>query len=110
MTKAITSAEDFASLAAGKTDVFEVEGMTVELRGLDWAEMQSLRTKYEQDEIEMAFQMAYLGLQSPKIEEGVLRKARPSIVQALVKRVAEISGTARTEADGPLAGDGLSPA
>lgn len=107
MAKAISSAVDVLAAIAGKTEAFEIEGVTVELRSLEWAEVQRIIVGNDGDTWEQLFQMALAGIAAPKLEEAQLRKARPSFVTGVGKRVAEISGTGQS--DGPLAGDGSSP-
>lgn len=105
MAKAISSAVDFLAAIAQKTELHEVEGMTVELRTLEWAEVQQIMARHSNDNLEMLFQMAYAGLASPKVEEAQLRRARAVFVNSIGTRVAQMSGTAQ-DASGPLAGDG----
>lgn len=109
MTKAISSAVDFLAAVGGKTELFEVEGVTVELRSLEWGETQSLNTQYGDNLTEMTFQVALLGIVEPKLDEGQLaqfRKARPGAVSAISKRVMQISGMLKEEDDRPLDGTG----
>lgn len=107
MAKAISSAVDVLAAIAGRTELFEIEGVTVELRSLEWAEVQHILTHNDGNNMEQLFQMAAAGIAAPKIEEAQLRKARASFVTGVGKRVAEISGTAQS--DVPLAGAGSLP-
>lgn len=108
MAKAITSATDFLNAIAQKTELFEVEGVTVELRSLDWAEVQQILGKNTSDNMEQLFQFALAGLAAPKVEEAQLRKARAIFITRIGTRVGQMSGTAGDNS-GPLAGDGSSP-
>lgn len=105
MAKAISSAADFLNAIAQKTEVFEVEGIAVELRSLEWAEVQQILGHNTNDNMEQLFQFALAGLAAPKVEEAQLRKARAIFVNSIGTRVAQMSGTAQDNS-GPLAGDG----
>lgn len=111
MTKAISSASDFLAAIGGKTELFTVEGVTVELRSLGWAETQSLNAQYGDNATEMTFQAALLGIVNPKLDEAQLeqfRKARPGPISDISRRIMQMSGMLK-EGDGPLAGDGSLP-
>lgn len=107
MAKAISSAADVLAAIAGKNDVFETDGVTVELRSLAWDEVQSILARFPNDNMEQLFQFALAGLASPKLEEAQLRKGRSSFVTAVGGRVAQISGA--KDDDRPLAGTGSPP-
>lgn len=103
MTKAISSAVDFLAAVSGAPQTFEVEGVTVELQSLTFAESQQLSKQYGDDSTEMTFQALVLGLVSPKLtEEQIkqLREARPGPLMKMARRVMVISGM--LEDDGPL--------
>lgn len=105
MTKAISSAADFLSAIGQKTELFDTQGVTVELRSLEWAEAQQLNARYGNDNAELSFQTALAGIVAPKVEEAQLRKARAGVVSDIGRRVAVISGMLK-EDDRPLAGSG----
>lgn len=105
MAKAISSAVDFLAAIAQKTEPFTVEGVTVELRSLEWQEVQQITGRHPNDNMEQMFQFALKGLAAPKIEEEQLRKARAVFVNSIGTRVAQMSGT-QQDNTGPLAGDG----
>lgn len=109
MTKATSSAVDFLAAIAGKTELFEVEGVTVELRGLEWTETQKLYALAENPP-EMTFQAALMGLVAPMISEEQFRKAHPGAIQKISARVMEMSGLGAAASDSPLAGGGSLPA
>lgn len=110
MAKATTSAVDFLQMMSGGTELFETDGVTVELRGLTFTESQQLVEKYKDNNTELTFQALLLGLVEPKLDEAQLqqlRNARPGPLMKIAKRVITISGMG--EDDGPLApGGGLS--
>lgn len=111
MTKAISSAADFLKAIAGKTELFPVEGATVELRSLEWAEVETLYAQYGDKPTEMTFQAARMGIVAPQLDEaqwGILRKSLPGAIQAISNRVMAISGMLGA-GGGPLAGTGSSP-
>lgn len=112
MTKATSSAVDFLAAVAGKTELFEVAGVTVELRSLDYTEVGELRARHGDDFVEMSMQAILLGLVSPKLDEAQLaqlRHSRPGPLAEIAARITEISGLSD---DGPgaspLAGGGSS--
>lgn len=111
MTKATTSAIDFLAAISGGTELFEVGGVTVELRSLTFAEVQRLSTAHKDDNTEMSFQALALGLVSPKLDDAQLeqmRGAKPGPLMAIAKRVMQISGMVEDEAapGSPLDGGG----
>lgn len=109
MAKATTSAVDFLAAVTGEPQLFEVDGLTVELRSLTFSESQKIVTEHKDDNTELAFQALVLGLVAPKLDEAQLqqlRNARPGPLMKIAKRVIEISGMG--EDSGPLApGGGL---
>lgn len=111
MTKKTTAAIDFLAAIAGETELFEVGGLTVELRSLTFAEVQGLSTKNRGDASEMAFQALVLGMVDPKLDEAQLEQVRggkPGVLMKIAQRVMEISGMIDEEDGGsPLAGTGL---
>lgn len=109
MAKAISSATDFLNAIGQKTELFDTQGVTVELRSLEWADAQQLNAKYGNDTTELSFQTALLGIVAPKIEEAQLRKARAGIISDIGRRVAQISGMLKEDDSRPLAGAGSSP-
>lgn len=111
MAKAISSATDFLSAIAGKTKLFEVEGATIELRALEWAEVEQLNVQYSGKPVEMTFQVALLGIKSPELNAEQLtmfRKAIPGAIQDISSEIMKMSGMVKDE-NRPLAGTG-SPA
>lgn len=110
MTKATTSAVDFLAAMTGTPELFETQGVTVELRSLTFAEVQQLVTKYQGDATEMAFQALALGLVTPALDDEqlvALRSAKPGPIMAMAQRVMQISGMAEEDDNGsPLAGGG----
>lgn len=109
MTKAISSAADFLSAIAGKTQRFEIEGATVELRSLEWAEVETLYGQYGNKPTEMTFQAARMGIVAPQLDEAqwaTFRKSLPGAIQAISNKVMGMSGM--LPGDGPLAGTGSS--
>lgn len=108
MAKAISSAADFLTAIAGKTEPFEVDGVTVELRSLEWAEVQDLQKRFAGNGAELTFQAAMAGLVTPKVEETQLRRGRAGIVADIGKQVMVLSGMTSEDGDRPLAGSGSS--
>lgn len=107
MAKAISSAADFLAALSCEPEVYETNGVTVELRALTYVEVQRIAAKHKDDNNELAFQAMRLGLVTPKlddeqIEQVRLGKAGP--LMNIARRVMEISGM--VEAAGPLAGAG----
>jgi hypothetical protein len=108
-TKAISSAAQFLTAVSGKTELFEVEGATVELRALGWEETQQLSATYGENLTEMTFQAVVLGLANPKLDEAQLaqlRMASPGAISEISKRIMRISGMLKEEDGRPLAGTG----
>lgn len=112
MTKATTSAIDFLAAISGGTEVFEVSGLTVELRSLTFAEVQRLSTAHKDDSTEMAFQALVLGLVEPKLDEEQLaqvRQGKPGPLMKIATRVMQISGMVEeAEANGVPLDTGVS--
>lgn len=109
MGKATTNAVDFLAAISGETDVFETDGVTVELRSLTFAETQRLGIKHKNDNTELAFQALALGLVKPSLtpeQIEQLRQAKPGPLMKIAKRVMEISGMVDEEGGSPLAGSG----
>jgi hypothetical protein len=110
MTKAITSAVDFLAAITGGTELFEVEGVTVELRSLTWEEAQRLNANHKGDVTEMTFQAAALGIVAPALTAehlDALRQAKPGVIAKISNRVMTISGMMEEDEGGsPLAGGG----
>lgn len=107
MTKATTSAIDFLAAISGGTEEFEVEGVTVELRSLTFAEVQGLRRTYKDDEGELTFGALRLGLLSPKLDEAQieqLRNSKPGPIAKIAGRIMQISGMVETDANLPGGG------
>lgn len=107
MAKATSSAVDFLAALSGEPELFETDGVTVEVRSLTFTESQQLVQKYATDNTEMTFQALVLGLVSPKLDEAQLvqlRGSKPGPLMKIARRVIEISGMA--EVDGPLAPGG----
>lgn len=105
-----TKAVDFLAALTCEPEIFETNGVTVELRSLTFAEVQRLATKHKDDNAEMTFQALALGLVSPKLDETQLeqlRNVKPGAIMKMAQRVMEISGM--TESAGPLAGTGSLP-
>lgn len=112
MTKATTSAIDFLAAISGGTEIYEVSGVSVELRSLTFAEAQKLGTAYKDDPTEMAFQSLALGLVAPKLDEAQLqevRGARPGPLMAIAKRVMTISGMVEDKENFPGGGSSGEP-
>jgi hypothetical protein len=114
MGKATTSAVDFLAAISGELEVYETDGVAVELRSLTFTEVQKLGVKHKDDSSEMAFQALALGLVSPKLDAAQLEQARagkPGPLMKIAKRVMVISGMAEDEENPgvPTDGDGLSP-
>ncbi len=107
MAKAIASASEFLAAVSGKTHLFEVAGVTVELRSLEWAEAEELLSKYRDNAPQMAFQAAVKGIKSPPLNEAELQqlsKAMPGAIQAISGEVMRLSGM--VAGDAPLDGGG----
>ncbi len=107
MAKAISSATDVLAAIAGKAVPFETNGVTVEVRALQWEEVQVTLAQHKDNDAEFMFQMALAGLSEPKLTEEQLRKARVSFVTDIGRRVLALSGLTN-ESAGPLAGTGSS--
>src|SRR3954464_7596329 len=97
MAKAIASASEFITAAAGQTIPFDVNGVTVELRSLEWTETDRLITEYSKNPAEMTFQAAYLGLAKPKLDEAQLRSFMPGVIQKISAEVMRLSGMMQEE-------------
>lgn len=111
MAKAISSASEFLSAIAGKTELFDVEGATVELRSLQWAEVETLYAQYGDKPTEMTFQAARMGIVAPVLDEdqwAAFRKALPGAIQDISNRVMRMSGMLKEDGR-PLAGIGSLP-
>ena len=104
MAKAISSASEFLAATAGKTLPFEVEGVTVQLRSLEWAETESLLAMANSNPAEVTFRAALLGLNG-LVDEAQLRTVIPGAVQKISAEVMRISGMGQ-EGGSPLAGTG----
>lgn len=103
MAKATSSAVDFLAAITGEPQLYETDGIVVELRSLTFAESQKIVAQYKDDPAELSFQALVLGLVAPKLDEAQLeqlRSARPGPLMKIAKRVIEISGMA--EDSGPL--------
>lgn len=110
MAKAISSAVDFLNALTCEPEVYEINGVVVELRSLTFTEVQRIANKHKDDNTEMAFQALALGLVKPELapeQLEQLRSGRPGILMKIAQRVMEISGM--VEGSGPLAGNGSSP-
>lgn len=105
MTKATTSAVDFLAAIGGRTELCEVEGATVELRSLSFAETQTLSAQYGDDNTELALRMVELALVNPPLTVDQLRQVRPGPLAQLAQRVTALSGL-EAPAGSPLAGTG----
>jgi hypothetical protein len=107
MAKTISSAVDLMAVLAGKTELFETDGLTVELRSLTFAEVNDL-ANYKGDNAEMAYQAFVRGLVSPALEAeqlDALRKGLPGPLLKISKRVLTLSGLEGDKEDAsPLAG------
>ncbi len=108
MAKAISSASDLLAAIAGKTVSFDYGDVTIELRSLEWAEVQTIVAQFGENQTELVFQMALAGIASPKVEEAQLRKAPVSFVVSTGRRVSELSGMAPEVDNRPLDGTGSS--
>lgn len=110
MTKATASAVDFLAAISGGTELFEVGGVTVELRPLTFAEVQGLVAAHKDDAAEMSFQALTLGLVAPTLEPAQLdqvRNGKPGVLMKIAQRVMAISGMGEEDENGsPLAGGG----
>lgn len=110
MAKAISSATEFLTAIAGKTTLFEVEGVTIELRSLGHLETEMLMDKYGDKPLRLALEAARLGIANPVLDEEQLEsmgKALPGVIEKLSREVMRISGMSK-ESDSPLAGSGSS--
>lgn len=108
MAKAISSAADFLSAIAGKTEAFAVEGATIELRSLEWAEVETLYAQYGDKPVEMTYHAARMGIVAPQLDEAqwaAFRKALPGAIQAISNKVMGMSGML-PGGGSPLAGVG----
>lgn len=106
MAKAIASASGFLAAIVGKPIYFEVDGVTIELQGIGYADYMTLVEAHGDKPVELAFQMALLGIKAPKLAEADLelfRQAKPGTVRKIAEEVARISGL-NDEGNGPLAG------
>lgn len=111
MAKAIASASEFLAAVAAKSHQFEVAGVTIELRSLEWAEAEELLSKYGDKPAQMAFQAAVKGIKSPPLDEVALaqfHRAQPGAIQAISGEVMRLSGMVAEAGGGPLDGTGSS--
>ncbi len=111
MTKATTNAIDFLAMIAGGTELFEVEGITIEIRNLTFAEVQQIGKKYGDDNYEITFQTVVVGLVTPKLDAAQveqMRQSKPGAITDISNRVMRLSGMTKEEGGSPLAGGGLS--
>lgn len=107
--KAVVSAVDFMAAVGGKTEIYTVDGITVELRSLHYEEAEALMAEYSNKPAAMLYQMFVRGIAKPELTEAQraqLRQAHPSFVQKIGGRVAELSGLSNPDGDSPLAGGG----
>lgn len=112
MAKAISSATDVLAALAGKTKIFEIEGVTIELRSLEWAEAEMLYAEYGDNPTRMTFEAARLGINAPVFDEAQLiqfRKAMPGAIQKISSEVMAMSGMTPEDDNRPLAGSGSAP-
>jgi hypothetical protein len=106
--KEVSSAAEFMARLGSKTELYEVEGLTVRIRSLGYEDAQAIGAG-QTNGLEAAFQALVLGLVEPKFDEEqliALRKAKPGPLLDIARRIMEISGM--MEGSGPLAGDGSS--
>ncbi len=106
-----SSAVDFLAALVCEPEIFETDGVTVQLRSLTYVEVQRLVAKHKDDNEEMAFQALTLGLVKPELNEeqlAQLRTSKPGPLMKIAKRVLQLSGLA--EDSGPLAVGGGSSA
>lgn len=113
MTKATSNAIDFLAAISGGTELYEVEGVTTEIRSLTFAEVQQMGVKFADNNYEMTFQVVVAGLVTPKLDVSQveqLRQAKPGAITKLSSRIMQLSGmTEDTTAPGsPLDGGGSS--
>ena len=102
------SAIDFLAAISGETELFEVSGLTVELRSLTFAEVQRMTATNKDNATEMAFQALTLGLLEPKLNEAQLaqvRTGKPGPLMKIAQRVMAISGMVEEEPGVPLDGN-----
>ena len=112
MTKATINAIDFLAAITGGTELFEVEGITVEIRSLTFAEVQHMGNKYKDDNYEMTFQTVVAGLVAPKLDAAQveqMRQSKPGLITRISNRVMRLSAMTEEEGASPLAGGGSSP-
>lgn len=111
MAKATSSAVDFLGMLACEPEIFETDGLTVELRSLTYFEVQRLVAEHKDNDQEMAFQALTLGLVKPELDAeqlGQLRNSRPGPLMKIARRVMRLSGL--VDDSGPLAPGGGSSA
>lgn len=107
MTKATSNAIDFLAAISGGTELFEVEGIGVELRSLTFAEVQQMGVKYANDNYEITFQTVVTGLVTPKLDAAQveqMRQAKPGAITKISNRIMQLSGM--TEDEKALGEDG----
>lgn len=103
----VIEAVDFLAALACEPEIFETEGVKVEVRPLTFSEVQQIATKHKGDSAEMMFQALVRGLVKPQLSAPQLeqlRASRPGPLTKISNRIMEISGM--MEGSGPLAGDG----
>lgn len=104
--KEVSSAAEFMARIGGKSELYEVDGLTVKIRSLGYEDVQAISGPTVNG-LETAFQALVLGLVEPKLDEeqlAALRKAKPGPLMNIAQRIMQISGM--VEGSGPLDGNG----
>lgn len=105
----ILNPADFLSAVSCKPMPFEVDGIHMLIRGLEYTEIQTINAKYSKDNLESAFQAVKLGLVEPQLNDAqrdALRQANAKFIVKLSQQIMAISGLQDEDKNGPLAGDG----
>lgn len=88
--------DDFlAGITGGTTDI-EIKGLgLVKIRALEFAEVQAIRQKAGDDDLQLTKLSVLVGMVEPKLTEAhlaALDKARAGVIGLISQRVLEISG------------------
>jgi hypothetical protein len=88
--------DDFLTGITGGTTDMEIPGLgTIQVRALEFGEVQAIRTKAGDDEMQLSLHSVLVGMVAPALSEEhltALHKARPGVIAAISTRILELSG------------------
>lgn len=108
MAKAIASASEFLDALSNKSTLFDVEGVTIEVQGIGYADVGVLMDKYKDDPVKLQIEMVRLGIRAPQLNDAQfegLQKGKPGAVQKIAAEISRLSGLTQEDSS-PLAGSG----